>query len=204
MVPPFLGSHWEANANPTWALCRTFKNCYYSICPFREGNFSNVATSIIWFKISSQVCCLNKHSSSLINQVTSSTSIQLKVECLKKTLDTQEGHKVEKQGAPFWGREGPNPRKDKISPGPWLMETQSWELTNGRKAGHQWLIPVILATQDAEIRSNMVQNQPRQIILKSLSQKYPTWNRAGVVAWMVEYPPSKHEALCSNPIPTKK
>jgi hypothetical protein len=39
-------------------------------------------------------------------------------------------------------------------------------------------MPVILATQEAEIRRIKVEGQPRQIVLKTLSQKYPTQNRA--------------------------
>jgi hypothetical protein len=52
---------------------------------------------------------------------------------------------------------------------------------NGRKlfaglktnlwAGHWWLTPIILATQEAEIRKIIVQTQPRQVIFKTLSQK---------------------------------
>jgi hypothetical protein len=51
------------------------------------------------------------------------------------------------------------------------------------RAGHRWLIPVILATQGADIRRIMVQNQPQANssrdpnLKKNLSQK-----RAGGVA----------------------
>jgi hypothetical protein len=46
---------------------------------------------------------------------------------------------------------------------------------------HQWLVPVILATQEAEIRKTAVLSQPRQIVGESPSQKYTTrkkdwWN----------------------------
>jgi hypothetical protein len=62
-------------------------------------------------------------------------------------------------------------------------------------ARHQWLTPVILATQEAEIRRIMIQSQARQIVLKTLSQKYPTYKiRADGVAHMVKYLPSKSEA----------
>jgi hypothetical protein len=37
------------------------------------------------------------------------------------------------------------------------------------KARHWWLKPVILATQEAVIRSTAVQSQPRQIVCETLS-----------------------------------
>jgi hypothetical protein len=43
-----------------------------------------------------------------------------------------------------------------------------------KQARHQWLTPVILATEEAEIRRIMVRRQPRQIVHKTLSQKYLT------------------------------
>jgi hypothetical protein len=46
----------------------------------------------------------------------------------------------------------------------------------------QRLTPVILATQEAEIRQIVVQSQPREIVLKTLSQKNPSQTRAGGVA----------------------
>jgi hypothetical protein len=46
-----------------------------------------------------------------------------------------------------------------------------------------WLItPVILDTQEAEIRRIMVQSQPRQIVRETLYQKNPPQKRAGGVA----------------------
>jgi hypothetical protein len=42
--------------------------------------------------------------------------------------------------------------------------------------------PVILATQEAEIRRSEVQGQPGQIVLKTLSWKNPSLKRAGGVA----------------------
>jgi hypothetical protein len=37
------------------------------------------------------------------------------------------------------------------------------------RAGHRWLTPVIIATQEAEIRRIMVQSQPGQAVLETLS-----------------------------------
>jgi hypothetical protein len=41
------------------------------------------------------------------------------------------------------------------------------------KARCWWLTPVLLASQEAKIRRNMVGSQPGQIVLETLSQKNP-------------------------------
>jgi hypothetical protein len=43
-------------------------------------------------------------------------------------------------------------------------------------------VPVILATQEAEIRRIMVQSQPRQIAHETLSRKNPT--KKGLAEWL--------------------
>jgi hypothetical protein len=50
------------------------------------------------------------------------------------------------------------------------------------EARHQWLTPIILATQEAEVRRISVQSQLRQIVHKTLSQKTHHKNRAGGMA----------------------
>jgi hypothetical protein len=51
-------------------------------------------------------------------------------------------------------------------------------------ARRQWLTPVILATQEAEIRRISVRSQPRQIVCESLSQKKKkTLHKKGLVDW---------------------
>jgi hypothetical protein len=39
---------------------------------------------------------------------------------------------------------------------------------------HWWIMPVILTTQEAEIRRFTVRNQPRKIVCKTLFKKYTT------------------------------
>jgi hypothetical protein len=65
-------------------------------------------------------------------------------------------------------------------------------------------MPVILATQEAKIRKIAVQGQSEQIVHKTLSQKYPTQNRAGGMAEVVGHLPNNHDALISSPSTTRK
>jgi hypothetical protein len=65
-------------------------------------------------------------------------------------------------------------------------------------------MPVILSTQKAENRSFMVQSQARQIVLETVSQKYPTQKRTGGVTQVVECLPNKCAALSSSSSIEKK
>jgi hypothetical protein len=50
-----------------------------------------------------------------------------------------------------------------------LYDHVEYKYKNNIKARHQWLRPVILANQEAEIRRIMVESQPRQIVCETVS-----------------------------------
>jgi hypothetical protein len=67
---------------------------------------------------------------------------------------------------------------------------------NALVLGIRWLTPVILTTQEAEIRRIMVQSQPGQIVQETLSRKTLS-QKMGLVEWL------KVKALSSSPSMTK-
>jgi hypothetical protein len=83
-----------------------------------------------------------------------------------------------------------------------IITTKIMVLGTGVSARHLWVMPVILATQEAQIRRTIVQSQPGQIVRKTLSQKVPNRKSAGRVAQVVEFLSRKHKTLSSNPSTT--
>jgi hypothetical protein len=68
----------------------------------------------------------------------------------------------------------------------------------GRTAGRRWLTPVILATQEAEIRRIEFRSQPGQIVHETLSRKKKKSQKVGLVEWF------KVKALNSSPRTARK
>jgi hypothetical protein len=76
----------------------------------------------------------------------------------------------------------------------WVKSMRTMSKTK-YKARSWWVTPVILATQEAEIRRTSVQSQPRQMVPEILSRKKPSQERAGTVAQGVgpEFKPRYHK-----------
>jgi hypothetical protein len=64
-------------------------------------------------------------------------------------------------------------------------------------AGHKWLTPVILATQEEEIRRTATQSQLGQIVYRILSRKHPSQK----MGW---WSGSRCRPCISSPSTTKK
>jgi hypothetical protein len=62
----------------------------------------------------------------------------------------------------------------------------SWLFANLVRRRCWCLTPVILATQESETRRIVVHSQPWQIVPETVFQNYPSQNRAGEVAQVVE------------------
>jgi hypothetical protein len=62
----------------------------------------------------------------------------------------------------------------------------------------RWLTPVILATQEAEVRKIPVGSQLQQKVCKTLSQKHLIHKKADRVAQVIESLSSEHETLSSS------
>jgi hypothetical protein len=67
--------------------------------------------------------------------------------------------------------------------------------------GLRWLIPIILATQKAEVTGIEIWSQPRQIVMRLYLKNT---QHKKIVGGLLECLLSKHAALSSNPSAEKK
>jgi arginine deiminase len=86
------------------------------------------------------------------------------------------------------------------------------DMRSQKSTRHQWLTPVILATQETEIRRITIKTswkkkkkkQLEQVVPDTISENKTAQNRADGMAQAIERLPNKHEALSSKHSTTYK
>jgi hypothetical protein len=84
--------------------------------------------------------------------------------------------------------------------GSWTMANKNWRRKDKKCCRSQWFTPIVLATQEAEIRRIVVGSQPGQIVWKTLSWKKPIpkkgwWSGSRCRPW-VQSPVLQKEKEC--------
>jgi hypothetical protein len=80
-----------------------------------------------------------------------------------------------------------------------LLRIDSFYFENTKEAGHWRLMPIILATWEAEIRRLLVEGHSRQIVCETPIFKITRAKWTGGLAQVVQHLICKCKALSSNP-----